>query len=151
MSYINNFGFGAKTGIDLNGESNGILFNIDKMGPVELATTSFGQGISVTPIQQVTAVSAAINGGTLYEPFLVKEMLEPETKSVIYTKETCDAKKSYQRRNKQTSQICSRKRRSKRFRTKCLYRKLPCWWGKLVQPKKYKMEYIWMATISYHL
>ena len=87
MSYINNFGFGAKTGIDLNGESNGILFNIDKMGPVELATTSFGQGISVTPIQQVTAVSAAINGGTLYEPFLVKEMLEPETKSVIYTKE----------------------------------------------------------------
>ena len=87
MSYINNFGFGAKTGIDLNGESNGILFNIDKMGPVELATTSFGQGISVTPIQQVTAVSAAINGGTLYEPYLVKEMLEPETKSVIYTKE----------------------------------------------------------------
>ena len=87
MSYINNFGFGAKTGIDLNGESNGILFNIDKMGPVELATTSFGQGISVTPIQQVTAVSAAINGGTLYEPFLVKEMLEPETNSVIYTKE----------------------------------------------------------------
>ena len=87
MSYINNFGFGAKTGIDLNGESNGILFNIDKMGPVELATTAFGQGISVTPIQQVTAVSAAINGGTLYEPYLVKEMLEPETKSVIYTKE----------------------------------------------------------------
>ena len=87
MSYINNFGFGAKTGIDLNGESNGILFNIDKMGPVELATTSFGQGISVTPIQQVTAVSAAINGGTLYEPYLVKEMLEPEAKSVIYTKE----------------------------------------------------------------
>lgn len=93
MSYINNFGFGAKTGIDLNGESNGILFNIDKMGPVELATTSFGQGISVTPIQQVTAVSAAINGGTLYEPFLVKEMLEPETNSVIYTKEPVMRKK----------------------------------------------------------
>lgn len=87
MSYINNFGFGAKTGIDLNGESNGILFNINKMGPVELATTAFGQGISVTPIQQVAAVSAAINGGTLYEPYLVKEMLEPETNSVIYTKE----------------------------------------------------------------
>ena len=53
MSYINNFGFGAKTGIDLNGESNGILFNIDKMGSVELATTAFGQGISVTPIHLV--------------------------------------------------------------------------------------------------
>ena len=66
MEYITNFGYGKKTGVDLNGESSGILFNIDKMGPVELATTSFGQGISVTPIQQVTAVSASINGGTLY-------------------------------------------------------------------------------------
>ncbi len=87
MNYITKFGFGEKTGIDLNGESNGILFNPNKMGPVELATTSFGQGISVTPIQQVTAVSAAINGGTLYEPFLVREMLEPETDAVIYSKE----------------------------------------------------------------
>ncbi len=68
MSYITNFGFGTKTGIDLNGESNGILFKPSNMGPVELATTSFGQGISVTPIQQVTAVSAAINGGNLYQP-----------------------------------------------------------------------------------
>lgn len=50
MSYIKNFGFGKKTGIDLNGESSGIMFKMDKMGPVELATTSFGQGISVTPI-----------------------------------------------------------------------------------------------------
>lgn len=87
MNYITKFGFGEKTGIDLNGESNGILFNPNKMGPVELATTSFGQGISVTPIQQVTAVSAAINGGTLYEPYLVREMLEPETDAVIYSKE----------------------------------------------------------------
>ena len=87
MSYITKFGFGEKTGIDLNGESSGILFSIDKMGPVELATTSFGQGISVTPIQQVTAVSAAINGGNLYQPFLVKEMLEPETNTVVYSKE----------------------------------------------------------------
>lgn len=53
MSYITNFGFGSKTGIDLNGESNGILFQVDKMGPVELATTAFGQGISVTPIHLV--------------------------------------------------------------------------------------------------
>ncbi len=83
MGYITNFGFGTKTGIDLNGESNGILFKPSKMGPVELATTSFGQGISVTPIQQVTAVSAAINGGNLYQPYLVKEMLEPETNSII--------------------------------------------------------------------
>ena len=52
-SYIENFGFMDKTGIDLNGESKGIMFAKDKIGPVELATISFGQGISVTPIQQV--------------------------------------------------------------------------------------------------
>ena len=50
FSYIRNFGFGSKTGIDLNGEASGILFNLDKVGPVELATTAFGQGVSVTPI-----------------------------------------------------------------------------------------------------
>lgn len=83
MEYITNFGYGKKTGVDLNGESSGILFNIDKMGPVELATTSFGQGISVTPIQQVTAVSASINGGTLYKPYIVSSMLEPETNNII--------------------------------------------------------------------
>ncbi len=87
MKYINNFGFGEKTGIDLNGESNGILFRINKMGPVELATTSFGQGISVTPIQQVTAVSAVVNGGNLYQPYLVGQMLEPETNSIIFQME----------------------------------------------------------------
>lgn len=83
MKYINNFGFGEKTGIDLNGESNGILFKVNKMGPVELATTSFGQGISVTPIQQVTAVSAVVNGGNLYKPYIVSQMLEPETDATI--------------------------------------------------------------------
>lgn len=83
LSYIKNFGFGQKTGIDLNGEANGILFTLDQMGPVELATTSFGQGISVTPIQQITAVSAAINGGVLHKPYIVSKMTEPETNSVI--------------------------------------------------------------------
>mgnify|MGYP004569300157 FL=1 len=83
MSYINKFGFGEKTGIDLNGESSGILFNPNRMGPVELATTSFGQGISVTPIQQVTAVSAVINNGYLYQPYIVKSLEEPETKSIV--------------------------------------------------------------------
>ena len=50
FNYINEFGFGKKTGIDLNGEGTGILFNKDKIGPVELTTTAFGQGISVTAI-----------------------------------------------------------------------------------------------------
>ena len=83
FNYIDLFGFGKKTGIDLNGESSGIIFNLDKVGDVELATTSFGQGVSVTPIQQVTAVSAAINGGILYKPYIVKSLNEPETNTVI--------------------------------------------------------------------
>ena len=83
FEYINAFGFGEKTGVDLNGEASGILFKLDKVGPVELATTSFGQGVSVTPIQQITAVSAAINGGTLIKPYIVKSLNEPETNTVI--------------------------------------------------------------------
>lgn len=74
FKYINEFGFGKKTGIDLNGEGTGILFNKDKIGPVELATTAFGQGISVTAIQQVTAVSSVVNGGTLYTPYIVSKI-----------------------------------------------------------------------------
>lgn len=83
FKYINDFGFGKKTGVDLNGESSGILFNLNKVGPVELATTAFGQGISVTAIQQITAVSAAINGGVLYRPYIVKEIVEPNTGEII--------------------------------------------------------------------
>ena len=83
FNYIDLFGFGKKTGVDLNGESTGIMFNINKIGDLELATTAFGQGVSVTPIQQITAVSAAINGGILYKPYIVKSLSEPETNSVI--------------------------------------------------------------------
>lgn len=83
FSYIDKFGFGKKTGIDLNGEGTGIIFKLDRVGPVELATTAFGQGVSVTPIQQVTAVSAIINGGVLYKPYIVKSLNEPETNTVI--------------------------------------------------------------------
>jgi len=74
FSYLDRFGFGKKTGIDLNGESKGIVFNLDRVGDLELATTAFGQGVSVTPIQQVTAVSAVVNGGSLYTPYIVKEI-----------------------------------------------------------------------------
>ena len=83
FDYIYKFGYGKKTGIDLNGESTGILFPLSKVGPVELATTSFGQGVSVTALQQVVAVSAAINGGTLYKPYIVKRIVEHETNQII--------------------------------------------------------------------
>ena len=80
--YINQFGFGEKTGVDLNGESTGILFPIEKVGNVELATSAFGQGPSVTPIQQVMAVSAIVNGGYLYQPYIVKSI--SDNKNTIY-------------------------------------------------------------------
>ncbi|KEF38609.1 stage V sporulation protein D [Schinkia azotoformans MEV2011] len=83
FQYIKNFGFGQKTGIDLQGEGTGILFKMDRVGPVELATTAFGQGVSVTPIQQVTAVAAAVNGGFLYQPYIAKEWVDPITGKVI--------------------------------------------------------------------
>jgi stage V sporulation protein D (sporulation-specific penicillin-binding protein) len=83
FKYIKDFGFGQKTGIDLAGEGSGILFNLDRVGPVELATTAFGQGVSVTPIQQVAAVAAAVNGGILYKPFIAEELIDPVTKEVV--------------------------------------------------------------------
>ena len=83
FSYIKKFGFGEKTGVDLNGEGQGILFPLEKVGNVELSTTAFGQGVSVTPIQQETAVSAVVNGGYLYKPYIVKSIAEKETNSII--------------------------------------------------------------------
>lgn len=83
FSYIKKFGFGEKTGVDLNGEGQGILFPLEKVGNVELSTTAFGQGVSVTPIQQVIAVSAVVNGGYLYKPYIVKSIAEKETNSII--------------------------------------------------------------------
>lgn len=83
FEYIDKFGFGTKTGIDLNGESSGILFNLDKVGPLELATTSFGQGVSVTAIQQVQSVSAVVNNGNMYTPYVVSSISEDETGIII--------------------------------------------------------------------
>ena len=83
FSYFDLFGFGEKTGIDLNGEAKGIIFPIEKVGELELVTSAFGQGISVTPIQQVTAVSSVVNGGKLYKPYIVKSINEPVNNSII--------------------------------------------------------------------
>ncbi len=86
-AYIEKFGFGQlterrgrPTGIDLPGEGSGIFFGAKKLHPSELATTSFGQGIAVTPIQQVMAVAAIANGGTLYQPYVVKEIRDSGSK-----------------------------------------------------------------------
>lgn len=102
FSYIDKFGFGEKTGVDLNGEGKGIIFDLNQVGNVELATSAFGQGVSVTPIQQVAAVSAVVNGGTLYQPYIVKSISEKETGSIIYESKK---KKVRQVISKKTSKI----------------------------------------------
>ena len=83
MEYIKKFGFGETTGSNIAGEASGILFSKEAFGPVEHATTSFGQGIAVTPIQQVQAVSAAINGGKLYTPYVVSKVYDPENGKLV--------------------------------------------------------------------
>lgn len=80
--YLNMFGITAKTGIDLPAESAAIIQDKDAIGPVELATMSYGQGIAITPIQLVTAVSAIGNDGVLMEPRVVKELRDEDGKTV---------------------------------------------------------------------
>ena len=86
FAYIDKFGFGEKTGIDLTGEGSGIIFDLNKVGNVEQATTAFGQGVSVTPIQQVTAISSIVNGGYLYRPYILKSINDAVTNNVIEEK-----------------------------------------------------------------
>jgi len=87
-NYIESFGFGEKTAIKLPGEAKGILNSYEKTGPVELATMSFGQGIAVTPIQLITAVSAIANDGTLLEPKLVDKITDEKNNIVQKIKKT---------------------------------------------------------------
>ncbi len=75
---VSNFGFGKKTGIDLPGEVSGILAPASKWSAIQQGTISFGQGISVTPIQIANAYSAIANGGKLMRPFVVKKVLGPK-------------------------------------------------------------------------
>ena len=84
--YVKKFGLTEKTGIDLPGESKGIMFDYDAFNELEQATVSFGQGISVTPMQLVRAVCACVNGGTLYQPYLVDKIIDSYTNDVIYEK-----------------------------------------------------------------
>ena len=84
-NYINKFGMGQKTGVDIQGESAGIIFDYDKFGVVEQATSAFGQGISTTPIQLITAFCSVINGGKLYKPQIADALISSVTNETIYT------------------------------------------------------------------
>jgi len=84
--YLKKFGFGEKTSIGLPGESKGQLASPRNWGPIELATISFGQGVSVTSLQLVTALSAIANGGYLMKPYIIEKIVDPEGNIVTENK-----------------------------------------------------------------
>jgi len=87
-TYLRAFGFGSKTGVDISGEESGLLLPQDKVRDIDLATMSFGQTNSVTPIQLLTAISAVANGGTLYRPYIVDKITTPDGQLVQQQKPT---------------------------------------------------------------
>ncbi|WP_058485631.1 penicillin-binding transpeptidase domain-containing protein [Defluviitalea phaphyphila] len=99
------FGFGEVTGIDLPGEAKGILYDADDLKPVELATSSFGQSFTVTPIQILNGFAAVINGGNLMQPYVVKQIvsengteikeMKPVLKRKVISKETSQILRNY--------------------------------------------------------
>lgn len=80
--YLEKFGLLKKTGIDLPGEASSIFLKEDKVGPVELATISFGQRFEITPIQMITAVSTIANKGVYVKPRIVKQIIDSQTGEV---------------------------------------------------------------------
>lgn len=80
--YLAAFGFGSPTGLGLKGEGEGILHPLKNWSKLDLANISFGQGVSVTPIQLVTAFSAIANGGYMVKPYMVKDFLDRDGKVI---------------------------------------------------------------------
>jgi len=80
--YLEKFGIGEKTGIDLEGEATAQIRSKSEWREIELATAAFGQGIAVTPIQMVRAVAALANNGDLMEPQVVKKLIDPRGKTI---------------------------------------------------------------------
>ncbi len=72
--YLQSFGLGEKTGVEIASESSGILMNKQNVKNVDLARIGFGQAVAVTPLQLVTAISSAVNGGKLYVPTIIKSI-----------------------------------------------------------------------------
>ena len=80
VKYQNLFGFGRKTGIDLPGEADAatLMYNVDNMDPSSLATNSFGQNYNCTMVQMAAAYASVINGGSYYEPHVVRQILNEQ-------------------------------------------------------------------------
>ena len=88
QDYIERFGFGKKTDIQLDTEVDGDIGALSKRGEIYLATASFGQGIAVTPIQLVTAFAAIANQGKLVKPYIVEEIRKNTGAVVQFAPET---------------------------------------------------------------
>ena len=86
--YYNAFGFFDKTNVGLSGEATGIFYDLDDVNSVELATMSFGQRFTITPLQMCTAISAIANNGYLVQPKIVKSMTNTDTGEVIESEST---------------------------------------------------------------
>ena len=84
--YVKDFGFLEKTNVDIQGENKGVFFSKENFKELECATTSFGQGISCTPIQLVSAFSACINGGNLYTPHVGKSFINSSGETIYEIK-----------------------------------------------------------------
>lgn len=82
LQYMQKFGFTEKTGVDLAGEATGIIHKLENIGPVELATMSFGQSFQITPLQLLRAASAIVNGGHLITPHFAKAVVDGEGNTV---------------------------------------------------------------------
>lgn len=80
--YMDKFGFNEKTGIDLSGEAVGIMHKLENVGPVELATMSFGQSFQITPLQLLRAVSSMVNGGYLVTPHIGCKIVDNDGNTV---------------------------------------------------------------------
>jgi len=77
-NYVESFGFGKRTGIEISPESPGDINSLDESNEIYMATASFGQGISVTPIQMTAAYCALVNGGNLVKPYIIDEIRHPD-------------------------------------------------------------------------
>ena len=86
VTYLEKFGIGKPTGVDLQDESSPVLRPKDEWKAIDLATAAFGQGIAITPIQMVRAVGAIANGGKLMRPFVVKKVISEKEVSEISPK-----------------------------------------------------------------
>lgn len=91
--YIQKFGFGKQTGVDLPGETPGIVLPNDKIGPVELATISFGQTDSASGVQMMAAMNTIANGGTWIQPHIMKEVSHDDTSGARVVDQTFEPKK----------------------------------------------------------